>query len=100
MTNTCTRRDALKSASRGLAHLRKAEAAEADKSFHQGVTINLFRLHQVGLYFYWVKSNQLMEIVNNELKKVSSWFQANYKLSINIKESNQFILFTREVIGA
>ena len=83
MTNTCTRRDALKSASRGLAHLRKAEAAEADKSFHQGVTINLFRLHQVGLYFYWVKSNQLMEIVNNELKKVSSWFQANYKLSIN-----------------
>ena len=41
-----------------------------------------------------------MEIVNNELKKVSSWFQANYKLSINIKESNQFILFTRGVIGA
>ena len=70
------------------AHLRKAEATEADKSFHQGVTINLFRLHQVGLFFYWVKSNQLMEIVNNELKKVSSWFQANYKLSINIKESN------------
>ena len=27
-----------------------------------------------------------MEIVNNELKKLSSWFQANYKLSINIKK--------------
>ena len=35
--------------------------------------------------------NQLMEIVNTELKKLSSWFQAN-KLSINIKKSN-FILF-------
>ena len=35
--------------------------------------------------------NQLMEIANNELKKLSSWFQAN-KLSINIKKSN-FILF-------
>ena len=35
--------------------------------------------------------NQLMAIVNNELKKLSSWFQAN-KLSINIKKSN-FILF-------
>ena len=32
-----------------------------------------------------------MEIVNTELKKLSSWFQAN-KLSINIKKSN-FILF-------
>ena len=32
-----------------------------------------------------------MEIVNNELKKLSSWFQAN-RLSINIKKSN-FILF-------
>ena len=29
--------------------------------------------------------NQLMEIVNNELKKLSRWFQAN-KLSINIKK--------------
>ena len=29
--------------------------------------------------------NQLMEIVNNDLKKLSSWFQAN-KLSINIKK--------------
>ena len=35
--------------------------------------------------------NQVMEIVNNELKKLSSWFQAN-KLSISIKKSN-FILF-------
>jgi len=71
-----------------VAHLRKAEEAGADKFFHQGVMINLFRLHQVGLFFYWVKSNQLMEIVNNKLKKLSSWSQANYKLSINIKKSN------------
>ena len=35
--------------------------------------------------------NQLMEIVNNELNKLSSWFQAN-KLSINLKNSN-FLLF-------
>ena len=35
--------------------------------------------------------HQLTEIVNNELQKLSSWFQAN-KLSINIKKSN-FILF-------
>ena len=33
-----------------------------------------------------------MEIVNNELKKRSSWFQAN-KLSINIKKKSKFILF-------
>ena len=32
-----------------------------------------------------------MEIVHTELKKLSSWFQAN-TLSINIKKSN-FILF-------
>ena len=35
--------------------------------------------------------NQLMKIVNYELKKLSSWFQAK-KLSINIKKSN-FPLF-------
>ena len=38
---------------------------------------NIFFSHNV--------PNQLMEIVNNELKKLSSWFQAN-KLSINIKK--------------
>ena len=32
-----------------------------------------------------------MEIANNKLKKLSSWFQAN-KRSINIKKTN-FILF-------
>ena len=36
--------------------------------------------------------NQLMEIVNNELKKLSSWFKAN-KLSINIQKIPNFILF-------
>ena len=44
-------------------------------------------LRTIPTYFY--DQNQLMEIVNNELKKRSSWFQAN-KLSINIKK---FILF-------
>ena len=29
--------------------------------------------------------NQLVEVVNNELKKLSSWFQAN-KPSVNIKK--------------
>ena len=43
------------------------------------------------IFFSHYDPNQLMEIVNNELKKLSSWFQAN-KLSINIKKSN-FILF-------
>ena len=43
------------------------------------------------IFFSHNGPNQLMEIVNNELKKLSSWFQAN-KLSINIKKSN-FILF-------
>ena len=33
-----------------------------------------------------------MEIVNNELKKRSSWFQDN-KLSINLKKKSKFILF-------
>ena len=33
-----------------------------------------------------------MEIVNNELNKLSSWFQAN-KLSINLKNSEIFFLF-------
>ena len=37
------------------------------------------------LFFSHNDPNQLMEIVNNELKKLSSWFQAN-KLSINIKK--------------
>ena len=34
-------------------------------------------------------ANQLMEIVNNELKKLSSWFQAN-KLSINLIKFKYF----------
>lgn len=38
-----------------------------------------------------------MEIGNNELQKLSSWFQAN-KLSINIKKSN-FILLKQNKIG-
>ena len=43
------------------------------------------------IFFSHNDPNQLMEIVNNELKKLSSWFQAN-KLSVNIKRSS-FILF-------
>ena len=43
------------------------------------------------IFFSHNDPNQVMEIVNNELKKLSGWFYAN-KLSINIKKSN-FILF-------
>ena len=43
------------------------------------------------IFYSHKDQNYLMEIVNTELKKLSSWFQAN-KLSINIKKSN-FILF-------
>ena len=43
------------------------------------------------IFYSHKDQNYLMEIVNTELKKSSSWFQAN-KLSINIKKSN-FILF-------
>ena len=35
-----------------------------------------------------------MEIVNNELKKRSSWFQ-DYKLSINLKK-NQSLFYLRQ----
>lgn len=44
---------------------------------------NIFYSHQ--------DPNYLMEIVNSELKKLTSWFQAN-KLSINVKKSN-FVIF-------
>ena len=53
--------------------------------------ISYFLLMIQTLFFSHNDPNQLMEIVNNESKKLSSWFQAN-KLSINIKKSN-FILF-------
>ena len=43
------------------------------------------------IFYSHKDQNYQMEIVNSELKKLSSWFQAN-KLSINIKKSN-FILF-------
>ena len=43
------------------------------------------------IFYSHKDQNYLMEIVNTELKKLSSWFQAN-KPSINIKKSN-FILF-------
>jgi len=43
------------------------------------------------IFFSHNDPNQLMEIVNNELKKLSSWFQAN-KLSINIKNLILFYL--------
>ena len=44
------------------------------------------------IFFPHNDPNQLMEIVNNELKKLSSWFQAN-KLSTNIQKISNFILF-------
>ena len=44
------------------------------------------------IFFSHNDPNQLMEIVNNELKKLSSWLQAN-KLSINIQKISNFILF-------
>ena len=39
-----------------------------------------------------------MEIVNNELQKLSSRFQAN-KLSINIKNSNFYSILKQNKIG-
>ena len=41
------------------------------------------------IFFSHNGPNQLMEIVNNDLNKLSSWFQAN-KLSINLKNSEIF----------
>ena len=41
------------------------------------------------IFFSHNDPNQLMEIVNNELKKLSSWFQAD-KLSINIQKNIKF----------
>ena len=43
------------------------------------------------IFFSQHDPNQVMEILNNELKKLSSWFQAN-KLSIDIKKSNFILL--------
>ena len=40
------------------------------------------------IFFSQNDPNQLMEIVNNQLKKLQSWFQAN----INIKKSNFILL--------
>ena len=45
-------------------------------------------------FFSYNEPNQLMEILNNELKKLSSWFQAN-KLSINIKK-NQILFYLKQ----
>ena len=46
------------------------------------------------IFFSHNDPNQVMEIVNNELKKLSSWFQAN-KLSISIKK-NQILFFLKQ----
>ena len=51
--------------------------------------------HDTNIFFSHNGPNQLMEIVNNELKKLSSWFQAN-KLSINLKNSNIFLFKTKQ----
>ena len=51
----------------------------------------IFFADDTDIFFSHNDPNQLIEIVNNELKKLSSWFQAN-KLSINLKKLN-FILF-------
>ena len=45
------------------------------------------------IFFSHNDPNRLMEIVNNELKKLSSWFQAN-RLSINIK--NQILFYLKQ----
>ena len=47
------------------------------------------------IFFSHNDPNQLMEIVNNELKKLSSWFEAN-KLSIKIKKSNLILFKTKQ----
>ena len=48
-------------------------------------------LPMIPTFFSHNDLNQLMEIVNTELKKLSSWFQAN-KLSIKIKKLILFYL--------
>ena len=45
------------------------------------------------IFYSHKDQNYLMEIVNTELKKLSSWFQAN-KLSINIK--NQILFYSKQ----
>ena len=63
----------------------------------QRLKISYF-LPMIPTYFFpHNDANQVIEIVNNESKKRSSWFQAN-KLSINIKKSN-FILFKTKKKG-
>ena len=47
------------------------------------------------IFFSHYDPNQLMEIVNNELKKLSSWFQAN-KLSINIQKKYQILFYLKQ----
>ena len=47
------------------------------------------------IFFSHTDPHQLTVIVNNELKKLSSWFQAN-KLSINIKKSNVILFKTKQ----
>ena len=47
------------------------------------------------IFFPHNDPNQLMEIVNNELKKLSSWFQAN-KLSINIQKKYQILFYLKQ----
>ena len=47
------------------------------------------------IFYSHKDQNYLMEIVNTELKKLSSWFQAN-KLSINIKKSNFILSKTKQ----
>ena len=57
----------------------------------KGLGFDTFFADDTNIFFSHNGPNQLMEIVNDELKKLSSWFQAN-KLSINLKNSN-FLLF-------
>ena len=49
------------------------------------------------IFFSHNDSKQLMEIANNKLKKLSSWFQAN-KRSINIKKIILFYLKQNKTI--
>ena len=57
----------------------------------KGLGFDTFFADDTNIFFSHNGPNQLMEIVNNELKKLSSWFPAN-TLSINLKNSVFFHL--------
>ena len=57
---------------------------------------NIFDFYETNLFYSHKDSSCLINLINDQMSKLSEWFKANM-LSINIKKSNYMIFKPRQI---